>query len=82
MERTAIIKLEAITISLKVLDQIEGHPWDQEMERWTIGWCYKDRRTMAIGQNLEGRYFKCYLDAYSRCNLTDIKNRFPQIFIK
>lgn len=77
MESSAIIKLEAVTVSQKVLDQIGYHDWNPEMERWVLGW-YVDRRgTGVIARNLEGRYFKCYVS-----RPTEIKDRFPQIFIK
>lgn len=87
MESSAIIKLEAVTLSQKVLDQIEHHDWDAEMERWMIGWCSDRNGIKAIGKNLEGRYFKCYISGYSAptrhpVHLMDLKNRFPQIFIK
>ena len=77
MQSAPIVKIEAVTISQKILDQISYHEWNQEMERWTIGW-YSDRRgTGVIAKNLEGRYFKCYSPRPA-----EIKDRFPQIFIK
>lgn len=86
MEGTPIIKMEAVTISQKILDQIESHKWDQEMERWLIGWCVDRRGTILLGKSLEGRYFKCWVFPGSsfdyRVNLSDIKNNYPQIFIK
>jgi hypothetical protein len=87
MQSTPIVKIEAVTISQKIVDQIENHNWDQEMENMMIGWCSDRNGIRAIGKSLEGRYFKCYVSGYSipsrhPVHLTDLKNRFPQIFVK
>jgi len=87
MQSAPIVKIEAVTISQKIIDQIENHNWDQEMENMMFGWCVERNGIRAIGKSLDGRYFKCYISGYTGTSrhpihLTDLKNRFPQIFIK
>lgn len=86
METRPIIQVSALTMSQKILDQIERHDWDMDMERWTIGWCVTPKGTMVIARNLDDHLFKCYLSMNriprdGQAPVT-VKERFPQIFVK
>jgi hypothetical protein len=75
MDSTGIIKIEALAISQKVLDQIEMQVLTPELEKWIIGW-YQLQGTKVICK-VNGRFFKCHV---SRTEET--KAKYPQIFIK
>jgi hypothetical protein len=77
MNNTSIIKIEALTLNQKVLDQIEWHDYDKLMEGSTIGWYTEKSNIRVIARTLEGRFFKA-----SVSRPLEIKNKFPQIFIK
>lgn len=75
MDSIGIIKLEALAISQKVLDQIEMHDLTPTLEGCIIGW-YQLQGTKVICK-IDGRFFKCHVSRSS-----EIKAKFPQIFIK
>jgi hypothetical protein len=70
-----IIKIEAITLSQKVLDQIEMRDLSSELVPSIIEW-YQLQGTRVICKH-EGRFFKCHV-----ARSAEIKSKYPQIFIK
>ena len=77
MKTVSIIKIEALTLSKKILNQIEWHTHTQEMLNCAVGWCSDGQSTKLISRTLDGRLYKS-----SVSKVSEIKNGFPQIFLK
>lgn len=77
MKSMSLIKIEALTLSKKILDQIESHPYDRVMETCIIGW-YMDNGCLYVISKIGGRIFMAHNDR----NPETTKERHQQIFIK